>query len=110
MLTSASMCPYCAVLTCGDDAGVNADRLAAFRLIRSPARFSKVLEGVSRRQLPFLPGRDILQALLQKLPVVVQLLLSLVEIASIGGEGSLLESDDGSSCGAREAANKLCGP
>jgi hypothetical protein len=40
-------------------------------------------------------GRNILYALLQQLPITVQLLLGLVEVAPVGGECGFLVGDDG---------------
>ena len=43
---------------------------------------------------PLLDGGDILYALLQQLPIAVQLLLSLVKVAAVGRESSLVLRDD----------------
>lgn len=56
---------------------------------------------------PFLPGRHILDALLQQLPVVVQLLGSLVEIPAVRRKDSLIEGDNRAASRAAEAADKL---
>lgn len=50
---------------------------------------------------PFLDGRNILDALLKELPVGVELLFSLVEISTVGGQGSLIVRND---CIARRAS------
>jgi hypothetical protein len=76
-----------------DDTGIHADDLAALRLVGSP----------------FLYCRHILDALLQQLPVAVQLLLGLVEVASIGRKRGLLVRDDCVAGGASEAADVCWG-
>ena len=72
-----------------DDARVHADDLAALDLVGGP----------------FLYGGHVLDALLQQLPVAVQLLLGLVEVAAVGRERRLVVGDDGVSGRAREAAD-----
>ena len=54
---------------------------------------------------PFLDGWDVLDTLLQQLPVAVQLLLSLVEVATIGGQGSLVVRNHCVASRASEAAD-----
>jgi hypothetical protein len=76
-----------------DDTGVYTDDLAALRLVCSP----------------LLDGRYILYALLQQLPVAVELLLGLVEVASVGGEGGLVVRDDCIASGASEATDVFWG-
>jgi hypothetical protein len=72
-----------------NDAGVYADDLASLGLICCP----------------LLDGGYVLYALLQQLPVAIQLLLGLVEVASVGGEGSLLVGDDCIPSGASKATD-----
>lgn len=75
------------------DAWIHAHRLPAGDLVRGP----------------FLDRGDVLEALLEELPVAVELLLGLVEVAAVGGEGGLLMGDDGIARGAREAAYERWG-
>jgi hypothetical protein len=77
---------------CRDDARIDADNLAALDLVGGP----------------FLDGGHVLDALLQELPVAVELLLGLVEVAPVGGKGGLLVRDDGIACRAGEAADVCC--
>jgi hypothetical protein len=82
-----------------DDTGIHADDLAALRLVGGP----------------FLYRRHVLDALLQQLPIAVQLLLGLVEVAAIGRERGLLVGDDCVAGGASEAADvcwagSICAP
>lgn len=67
-----------ASVRCGDYAWIDTNDLAPFSLVCGP----------------LLDGRYILYALLQELPIAVQLLLGLVEVASIGGEGGFLVRND----------------
>jgi hypothetical protein len=57
---------------------------------------------------PFLPAGNALNAALEKLPVAVQLLRSLVEITAIGGQGSFAQGNDRSTRRSREARDKFC--
>jgi hypothetical protein len=67
-----------ASVCCSDYARIYTDDFAPFSLICGP----------------LLDGRYILYALLQELPIAVQLLLGLVEVASVGGEGGFLVRND----------------
>jgi len=73
-----------------DQGGVDADRLAAGGLLGGP----------------LLPCGDVLETRLEEVPVGVQLLPGLVEVAAVGGEGGLVEGDDGGACGAGEARDE----
>ena len=73
----------------GDNTRIDADNLASLSLIGSP----------------LLDRGHVLDALLQQLPIAVQLLLGLVEVASVGREGSLVVRDDGVASGASEATD-----
>lgn len=74
---------------CRDHARIDANNLASLRLVCSP----------------FLDGGHVLYALLQQLPVAVQLLLGLVKVASVGREGCLVMGNDCIASRASEATN-----
>ena len=76
---------------CSDNARVYTNDLASLSLVCGP----------------LLDGRYILYALLQQLPVAVQLLLGLVEVASVGREGGLVVGDDCIASGASKATDVL---
>ena len=51
--------------------------------------------GLLMADIPFFPSRHVLQPLFQELPVLIQLLRCLIEIASVSGKSCLFLSDDG---------------
>ena len=55
--------------------------------------------------LPVLPGWNIFYALLQEMPVGVELLRSLIKVASIGSKGCFVQGDYSCACGSSKARN-----
>lgn len=48
-----------------------------------------------------------MEALLEQCPIIIQLFGGLVEVAAIGGQCCLIQSDDSCACGSRETGDEL---
>lgn len=71
------------ILTCSQKSWVNSYSLSVLCTLACPRHISP--SSISRRSIsPFLPGWNVWKALLQELPISINLLLCLVEVTSIG--------------------------
>lgn len=98
-------------LTGSDQGRIHTDSFTTLRLFRRPggniSDLSPKSIACNAQSVPFLPGRHTFCALLQEMPIAVQLFGGLIEITTVGRKGSLGQGDDGSTGRAGKARDEF---